>query len=754
MEEDLDYPILFSQRGVVNLAHSLQDVRDSVRRVNANKLNGIDAEWLDPQQVKEVCPIVNIDPDVRYPVHGATYQPRAGIAKHDYVAWGYARRANDMGVDIIQNCEVTGSTSSTAGSRRSAPTAAPSRPGKVALAAAGHTSVLAEMVGLRLPIQSHPLQALVSELLEPVHPTVVMSNAVHVYVSQAHKGELVMGAGHRQLQRLRPARRVPHHRAADGRGARALPDLRQGAPAAQLGRHRRHHPRRVAHRRVSRPSRASTSTAAGAPAGSRPPRASAGASRTPSRTTARTPSTPPSPWSGSSPAPSSTSTAPPPWRTERPRSFHAAHQLPLVRAPRGGRVPLRRTGARRLPDRHGGAVRRRVGRVPLLPGQPQGPLRRALVALGRLPPVVQRHPRHRDPPVARRLPPRRAEAGDLMSSTFRLPEGGRVDRDARLPSPSTAETYQGLRGDTLASALLANGVHQVATSIKLGRPRGIMAAGAEDPNALVQVETPFPEPMLTATTVELSDGLVARGLPGQGRLADRPDPARYDAVHAHCDVLVVGAGPAGLAAALTAARSGARVVLVDEQPEAGGSLLGSRDEIDGAPSLDWVAAAVAELSDPPRRHRPPADHGLRLLRRRLRPRPARSAPTTSDRTPRHASPGSGSGGSGAARRARHRRPRAPARLRRQRPAGHHARRVGPHLPAPLRRGRGARGGGLHDRRQRVRRGRRPRRRGRHGSLPSSTRGLRRRPTGRRSAPSGASRSAPGRSSPAPAAPTG
>lgn len=182
-----------------------------------------------------------------------------------------------------------------------------------------------------------------------------------------------------------------------------------------------------------------------------------------------------------------------------------------------------------------------------------------------------------------------------MNATCRLPEGGRVDRSTPVSFTFNGEQYEGLRGDTLTSALLANGVHQITTSIKLGRPRGIMAAGAEDPNALVQVETPFPEPMLTGTTVELSDGLVARGLPGQGKLADRPDPARYDAVHAHCDLLVVGAGPAGLSAALTAARSGARVVLVDEQSEAGGSLLGSRDEIDGAPALEWVADAVAEL---------------------------------------------------------------------------------------------------------------------------------------------------------------
>ncbi len=195
LEQELDYPILFSQRGVLNLAHSPQDVRDSVRRVHANKLNGVDAEWLDPGQVKEVCPIVNISPDVRYPVLGATYQPRAGIAKHDYVAWGYARAADAYGVDLIQHCEVTGlevTGGRVTGVRTTRGTIGA---GRVALSAAGHTSVVAAMAGIPVPIQSHPLQALVSELLEPVHPTVVMSNAVHVYVSQAHKGELVMGAG-------------------------------------------------------------------------------------------------------------------------------------------------------------------------------------------------------------------------------------------------------------------------------------------------------------------------------------------------------------------------------------------------------------------------------------------------------------------------------------------------------------------------------------------------------------------------------
>lgn len=195
LTDELDYEMFFSQRGVLNLAHTLGDVRESVRRVEANKLNGVDAEWLTPQEVKEVCPILNISDNIRYPIMGATYQPRAGIAKHDWVAWGYARAADALGVDIIQQCEVIDilregdrviGVDTTRG-RIEAP--------KVALAAAGHSSVVAEKAGVKLPIQSHPLQALVSELFEQVHPTVVMSNHVHMYVSQAHKGELVMGAG-------------------------------------------------------------------------------------------------------------------------------------------------------------------------------------------------------------------------------------------------------------------------------------------------------------------------------------------------------------------------------------------------------------------------------------------------------------------------------------------------------------------------------------------------------------------------------
>lgn len=186
-----------------------------------------------------------------------------------------------------------------------------------------------------------------------------------------------------------------------------------------------------------------------------------------------------------------------------------------------------------------------------------------------------------------------------MTAPFRTAAGGRVDRDVTHTFTFGGRELTGHAGDTLASALLANGIHQITTSIKLGRPRGITAAWAEDTGALVQLEAPFPEPMLLATTVELFDGLAARGIPGQGRLAEIADSAKYDAKHVHADVLVVGSGPAGLAAALTAARTGARVVVVDEQSEAGGALLGSTDTVDGAPALDWVAATVRELAGHP-----------------------------------------------------------------------------------------------------------------------------------------------------------
>ncbi|MEU8036544.1 2Fe-2S iron-sulfur cluster-binding protein [Streptosporangium sp. NPDC049078] len=172
-------------------------------------------------------------------------------------------------------------------------------------------------------------------------------------------------------------------------------------------------------------------------------------------------------------------------------------------------------------------------------------------------------------------------------------------RGETLPFRFDGRDYEGYRGDTLAAALLANGVRTVATSVALGRPRGIFAAWTEEPNAVVQIEHPFPEPMLQATVVELYAGLVATGLPGRGRLAAEPDPARHDGVYAHCDVLVVGAGPAGLAAATAAATSGARVILADDRPSPGGSLPDTGENVDGLPGATWAATALAELEARP-----------------------------------------------------------------------------------------------------------------------------------------------------------
>ncbi len=149
---------------------------------------------------------------------------------------------------------------------------------------------------------------------------------------------------------------------------------------------------------------------------------------------------------------------------------------------------------------------------------------------------------------------------------MRHADAGLIDRSRPLTFTFDGRELTGYAGDTLASALLAHGARQVATSVDLGRPRGIVAAGSEEPSAIVQIEFPYPEPMLTATTVELHDGLVATALAGRGRLAPAADPARYDAVWAHCEWLVVGAGPAGVAAAATAADTGGRVILLDERP--------------------------------------------------------------------------------------------------------------------------------------------------------------------------------------------
>ena len=195
LSRELNFNIMLSQRGVLNLAHNEHDLKELSRRVRAIRLNGIDSEALDSAGVKAEVPIINTSPDVRYPILGASIQRRGGVARHDAVAWGFARAADARGVDIVQNCEVTGID--VAGGRVTGLETTRGRIAakKVGLVAAGNSSVLAAMAGFRLPIESHTLQAMVSEPIKPVLHSVVMSNAVHVYVSQSDKGELVIGAG-------------------------------------------------------------------------------------------------------------------------------------------------------------------------------------------------------------------------------------------------------------------------------------------------------------------------------------------------------------------------------------------------------------------------------------------------------------------------------------------------------------------------------------------------------------------------------
>lgn len=194
--QEVNFNMMLSQRGVLNLGHSLQDMRTIERRVNANRLNGVDGVVLTPEQVKEKVPIIDISSDnTRFPVLGASFQPRAGIARHDALAWGMARACDDLGVDVIQQCEVTGLRRENGRIVGVETSRGYIETGKVGSAVAGNSSVIASMVDMRLPLESHPLQALVSEPLKPVIDTVVMSGAVHVYISQSDKGELVIGAG-------------------------------------------------------------------------------------------------------------------------------------------------------------------------------------------------------------------------------------------------------------------------------------------------------------------------------------------------------------------------------------------------------------------------------------------------------------------------------------------------------------------------------------------------------------------------------
>jgi methylglutamate dehydrogenase subunit A len=192
LEQDLNYNAMVSQRGVLNLYHSDPQRDAYARRGNSMRLHGVDAELLTREQVREMVPYLDFD-SARFPVQGGLLQRRGGTARHDAVVWGYARGADMRGVDIVQGCEVTGIRTDGGRVTGVETTRGFIAAGKVALAVAGNSSRLAAMAGLRLPIESHVLQAFVSEAIKPLIDTVITFGAGHFYVSQSDKGSLVFG---------------------------------------------------------------------------------------------------------------------------------------------------------------------------------------------------------------------------------------------------------------------------------------------------------------------------------------------------------------------------------------------------------------------------------------------------------------------------------------------------------------------------------------------------------------------------------
>jgi sarcosine oxidase subunit beta len=194
LSRELNFNVMLSQRGHVMLAHSRHDLESIARWVNTLAMHGIDSELLTREQVGALVPALDLSPAARYPVLGGLRQPRAGTARHDAVAWGYARAASRLGVDIIQDCEVTGFTTGAGGAVTAVETRKGAiRAGRVGIAAAGHSSVLAGLAGVRLPVTSYALQAMVTEPVKPRLDTVVISPGTGVYVSQSDKGEMVIG---------------------------------------------------------------------------------------------------------------------------------------------------------------------------------------------------------------------------------------------------------------------------------------------------------------------------------------------------------------------------------------------------------------------------------------------------------------------------------------------------------------------------------------------------------------------------------
>ncbi|MFN6935020.1 MAG: sarcosine oxidase subunit beta family protein [Tsuneonella sp.] len=226
LSRELNYNVMFSQRGMITLAHSRHDLEAAARWVGAMRVNGVDTEMIGQAEIARRVPILDMSPHARYPVLGGFMQKRAGTARHDAVAWGYARAADALGVDIIQQCEVTGfrrhPDGSVAGVETSRGLIAAK---KVGIAAAGHSTTLADMAGFRLPVTSYALQAFVTEPVKPVLDTVVLSLATGLYLSQSDKGGLVIGGALDLYSSYAQRGNMPMARSVLGNVAQQFPSL-------------------------------------------------------------------------------------------------------------------------------------------------------------------------------------------------------------------------------------------------------------------------------------------------------------------------------------------------------------------------------------------------------------------------------------------------------------------------------------------------------------------------------------------------
>ena len=246
LSRELNYNLMVGRRGMLSFLQSSQAARTAARMANTMHVYGSRYELIDVEEIKRRLPIFRPPPRPRLEVLGGVYQPEAMMARHDAVAWGFARMADAHGVDIIQNCEVIGIRRSGVGVVGVETTHGFIEAGKVGMAVAGHGSVVAEMAGFRLPIEVQPLQAWVSEPVKPILHEIVVFSGYGCYMMQSDKGELGDRGADRPLSLVRATRHLSHRRAGHVGGARDVPDLHPHEAPAALGGHARHRLRRLA----------------------------------------------------------------------------------------------------------------------------------------------------------------------------------------------------------------------------------------------------------------------------------------------------------------------------------------------------------------------------------------------------------------------------------------------------------------------------------------------------------------------------